>query len=128
MNHVQTHPDPDRLTAFALGRLPEADSAEIESHLADCPGCRTGVEGTADDTLVARLRAAEPGDRAAPNDPATQTPPAARAASDVTTAETPPPRRSIPSCRPSWPGTRATAWTGCSASAAWGRFTGRNTC
>jgi uncharacterized protein (TIGR03067 family) len=53
------HPDLDRLTAFAQGRLGEADLAELASHLGDCAACREKVEAAGDDTLISLLRAAD---------------------------------------------------------------------
>jgi uncharacterized protein (TIGR03067 family) len=60
MNDVKlAHPGLERLTAFAQGRLDEADLGEIHSHLAGCAECRDKVEAAADDTLVALLRKAD---------------------------------------------------------------------
>src|SRR5437764_8216021 len=60
MNDVKlAHPDRDRLTAFAQGRLGEAELAELSSHFSDCAECRTKVEATGDDTLISLLRAAD---------------------------------------------------------------------
>src|SRR5262245_9011557 len=60
MNDVKlAHPDRDRLTAFAQGRLGEAELAELSSHLGDCTACREQVEAAGDDTLVSLLRAAD---------------------------------------------------------------------
>jgi hypothetical protein len=52
------HPTGERLTAFGLGQLPDAELAEVEAHLAHCTACRQAAEGVADDTLIALLRSA----------------------------------------------------------------------
>ena len=58
MNAVPlTHPSPERLAAFVSGKLGEAESAEIETHLADCDTCRAVLELLPDDTVVSLLRA-----------------------------------------------------------------------
>jgi serine/threonine protein kinase len=51
------HPAIDQLTDFALGKLPEAESKEIELHLADCPDCLKVTADLAPDTLVNILAA-----------------------------------------------------------------------
>src|SRR5262245_9411584 len=56
MNTV--HPTPDRLAAFACGRLDDHDSAEIEDHLSACDACRAVLEALPEDSLVDQLRAA----------------------------------------------------------------------
>jgi uncharacterized protein (TIGR03067 family) len=53
------HPELDQLTAFAQGRLGEAELIELSSHLSHCTECRDKVEATGDDTLVSLLRAAD---------------------------------------------------------------------
>jgi uncharacterized protein (TIGR03067 family) len=58
-NPKRAHPDFDRLTAFAQGRLDEAALVELASHLGDCAECREKVEVTGDDTLISLLRAAD---------------------------------------------------------------------
>jgi hypothetical protein len=58
------HPDPERLSAFGRGLLDEAESAAIESHLADCAPCRAALEAVAEDPFIAKVRAAaQPGTR-----------------------------------------------------------------
>jgi uncharacterized protein (TIGR03067 family) len=65
---VLAHPDATQLMAFGLGQLDEAESAAVESHLADCTACRSVVESAADDSVVALLRsAAQPDAGAAQN-------------------------------------------------------------
>jgi uncharacterized protein (TIGR03067 family) len=60
MNDVKlAHPEIELLTAFALGRLGEAELVQVHSHLSECSECRQKVETAGDDTLVALLRAAD---------------------------------------------------------------------
>jgi hypothetical protein len=54
----RAHPSPERLTAFAQGRLDERELAQLSSHLGGCAECRQTVEGVADDTLISLLRSA----------------------------------------------------------------------
>ncbi len=54
------HPQADKLTAFALGRLDDAESAEIEAHLADCTVCQQVLEDTPADSLVETLQEPAP--------------------------------------------------------------------
>jgi hypothetical protein len=71
MNNVQlAHPDREQLTAFAQGRLADAELVAIHAHLSECPACREQVETTGDDTLVALLRSAD----TAPNTQAHEAP------------------------------------------------------
>jgi uncharacterized protein (TIGR03067 family) len=79
MNDLKlAHPDPERLSAFAQGRLGEAELAELSAHLGDCTACRTMVEATGDDTLISLLRAADTAPRRkhpeAPDEAATLAP------------------------------------------------------
>jgi WD40 repeat protein len=57
------HPLAEKLTAFALGRLDDAESAEIEAHLATCTVCQQILEDTPADSLVETLQ--EPASAAA---------------------------------------------------------------
>jgi uncharacterized protein (TIGR03067 family) len=60
MNETRlAHPDVDQLSAFAQGRLAEAELAELSAHLDGCAECRARVEDAADDTLISLLRAAD---------------------------------------------------------------------
>src|SRR6266436_3248233 len=54
------HPNRELLSAFGLGRLGEAESVEIESHLAGCDTCRAVLEFLPPDTLVSMLQASSP--------------------------------------------------------------------
>ncbi|MFT3883261.1 MAG: protein kinase [Gemmatales bacterium] len=46
------HPSPQQLLDFALGRLAEADSLAVESHLAQCPSCMKALEEIPDDAVI----------------------------------------------------------------------------
>ena len=65
MTELRTHPTDETLRDFLLGKLPDADSPELETHLADCPDCQARTaDGCAADTFVdlltsARTRMAE---------------------------------------------------------------------
>src|SRR4051794_20977759 len=50
------HPDRASLSAYALGKLGEADSLTIHDHLEVCEACRTIVESASDDTLAQMVR------------------------------------------------------------------------
>jgi formylglycine-generating enzyme required for sulfatase activity len=50
------HPKIEKLAAFGVGRLSEADSQEIELHLADCEACRQKLADVPDDALVHLLQ------------------------------------------------------------------------
>jgi anti-sigma factor RsiW len=54
------HPQAEKLTAFALRRLDDAESAEIEAHLATCSACRQVLEDTPADSLVETLQEPAP--------------------------------------------------------------------
>jgi WD40 repeat protein len=49
------HPSPERLSAFGLGQLSEAESAEVEAHIEGCAACRAAVASVTPDTLVGLL-------------------------------------------------------------------------
>jgi hypothetical protein len=67
MNDMKlAHPTHDRLAAFGLGQLDEAESAAIESHLADCAACRAALEAVPEDPFVAKLRSSAQPDTPAP--------------------------------------------------------------
>jgi serine/threonine protein kinase len=74
MNQPQlTHPTPQQLEAFGLGRLGEAEALALESHLADCPRCAEALEQVPADNFVAGLRGAREAERTTQvetNDPA----------------------------------------------------------
>jgi hypothetical protein len=57
MNHVrQTHPSFEELSAFSLGQLDDAASAEIAAHLGTCADCCGKLQTVRADGFVARLR------------------------------------------------------------------------
>jgi serine/threonine-protein kinase len=53
-----THPTPDQLRAFALGRLSSAEMAELEQHISYCDSCCLQLARVPDDTLVQLAREA----------------------------------------------------------------------
>lgn len=57
MPDALVHPIPEQLTAFALGKLAQAEAAEIADHLAECD-CEKAVAAAPDDSVVALLRSA----------------------------------------------------------------------
>ncbi len=58
VSHTQ-HPELDKLTAFGLGALSEAESAEMELHLSECAACCEKLEYLPADSLVDLLQASE---------------------------------------------------------------------
>ncbi len=50
------HPPVEQLNAFALGRLNEDESAEVERHLNNCDSCASKLTSTPDDSLVDLFR------------------------------------------------------------------------
>jgi serine/threonine protein kinase len=57
MADVQTgHPSPERLAAFRLGRLPPAERAATEAHLARCDACRHQLDNLPDATVLSVMR------------------------------------------------------------------------
>src|ERR1022692_2702798 len=74
MPEVRTHhPDSEKLVAFGLGRLSEADSKDIEQHLADCEECRKKLEDVPADSLVCLLQASASDTPAGPAGPSSDT-------------------------------------------------------
>src|SRR4051794_4003142 len=55
------HPPASVLAAFALGRLDAPAAETVHDHLAGCPDCRTVVEATPDDSLMALFQKAAAG-------------------------------------------------------------------
>lgn len=53
------HPEQERLIAYGQGRLGQAESVVIESHLDDCPQCCDTLLHLEDDTLMQLLRGGE---------------------------------------------------------------------
>src|SRR3954447_22463059 len=61
MNEAKlSHPTPDQLAAFGLGRMGAAERAEIERHVAGCETCGGTLASLPDDTLVSLLREPAP--------------------------------------------------------------------
>lgn len=58
MNSSATHPDRDRLSAFALGQLDPDELAQIAQHVLNCDQCCAALRKVPDDTLVGQLREA----------------------------------------------------------------------
>src|SRR5262249_5429916 len=56
-DHLVTHPDPERLSAFGLGKLDEAEAVAVHEHLEACDACRAAAEAAPDDTLASLGRA-----------------------------------------------------------------------
>lgn len=55
-NSSGEHPDGSRLESYALGRMPDAELAQLAAHLADCETCRFFVETVSADRLVSLVR------------------------------------------------------------------------
>ena len=64
-----THPTPQELTAFGLGKLPERAAAGVAAHLESCPGCRQAVAAVLPDSFLDKVRAASPGGSSFPPNP-----------------------------------------------------------
>ncbi|MBA4191188.1 MAG: hypothetical protein C0467_24675 [Planctomycetaceae bacterium] len=52
------HPEPDRLTQFVAGGLPEDEAVAVAAHLADCETCRASVDAVPESDLARRLHSA----------------------------------------------------------------------
>ncbi len=60
VKHMLTqHPSREQLSDFALGRLAEHETAEVERHVAGCASCCDVLRAVPDDTLAERLRRPE---------------------------------------------------------------------
>ncbi len=51
-----THPDPETLERFVLGRLDRRAMARVEAHLGGCSSCGRAAMNVPDDRLVTLLR------------------------------------------------------------------------
>ncbi|WP_372898900.1 protein kinase [Stieleria sp.] len=62
MMTVTECPTAERLRAYSLGRLPEADNDELFEHLRSCTTCQAELETVddAEDSLISELRARDP--------------------------------------------------------------------
>jgi serine/threonine protein kinase len=58
MPHAVTHPTPQELAAFGLGKLPERTAAAVAAHLESCPACRQAVAALPPDSFLGKVRAA----------------------------------------------------------------------
>src|SRR5215468_8383545 len=61
MPNAVTHPTPQELADFGLGKLPEHAVAAIADHLESCPACRQAVVAVPPDSFLDKLRAPSPG-------------------------------------------------------------------
>ncbi|MFO0847304.1 MAG: protein kinase [Gemmataceae bacterium] len=61
---VAAHPSPDRLAAFAAGRVGDAELAAIAAHIAGCSTCCGQLDRPTADPMLAMLRQAAAGDDA----------------------------------------------------------------
>jgi WD40 repeat protein/serine/threonine protein kinase len=55
-----THPTPQQLLHYGLGKLPENELAAIHDHVAGCAECRSKVESLPPDSFIGHIRAAQP--------------------------------------------------------------------
>ena len=55
-----THPAPDVLAAFGLGKLNDSAALTIAKHLETCASCRQAVEKAGPDSFIGRVRAVNP--------------------------------------------------------------------
>jgi serine/threonine protein kinase len=58
MPDAMTHPTPQELTAFGLGKLPQRSAAAVAAHLESCSACREAVAVVAPDSFLGQLRSA----------------------------------------------------------------------
>ena len=58
MPEEHPHPDSERLADFALGKLADAEAAQIADHLAGCESCQHAVATVPDDSVS--LSSAQP--------------------------------------------------------------------
>lgn len=56
MKQTRNHPSSETLAAFGQGRLPPAEQADVEQHIAECDACCQALRGIPNDTLLDRLR------------------------------------------------------------------------
>lgn len=63
-----SHPSLSDLQAFGVGRLPLASAETVQLHLETCLDCQRAVAESSGDSFLARLRAAQAGDRSGATD------------------------------------------------------------
>ena len=109
---ADVHPSTESLQALALGKLNDASSASLLSHLASCPACQKAAAAMSSDDFLKRLRDAH--DRSG-------TPAPAKQLSGLSQSVPVPPGRPRrrPKCRRNWPTTRSTKSSANWAAAAW---------
>jgi anti-sigma factor RsiW len=56
MPDAVTHPTPQELAAFGLGKLPERTAAAVAAHLETCPACRQAVAAVPPDSFLDKVR------------------------------------------------------------------------
>jgi serine/threonine protein kinase/Leucine-rich repeat (LRR) protein len=83
------HPSAQELTAFGLGRLPDAQAAALASHLETCAECRKAVENLPPDSFLGKVRSAKPASAFVP-------PPPSSAASALDKVAVPLPPENLP--------------------------------
>ncbi|HLN31001.1 MAG TPA: SUMF1/EgtB/PvdO family nonheme iron enzyme [Gemmataceae bacterium] len=66
MPDAAIHPSRQQLTAFGLGKLPEAAAVAVASHLESCSACRQAVENQPPDSFLGKVREAKPGGSSLP--------------------------------------------------------------
>jgi hypothetical protein len=81
-----TCPSPQELSAFGLGKLPEAAAAAVAAHLEGCPPCREAVAGQPADSFLRKVRDARPSASTVPQEPAPPDEPAAPIGEAATSA------------------------------------------
>ncbi len=69
-----THPTPELLAAYGLGKLDDLGMATITQHLQSCPQCRQAVANVSPDSFIGRVRAASPAGYSGTQLPATVAP------------------------------------------------------
>jgi anti-sigma factor RsiW len=67
---VEEHPTAEQLTAFGLGKLSDAESTGLETHLAECEMCRRVLETQATDSFVSLARVVRKEERTCAEAPA----------------------------------------------------------
>lgn len=53
---IETHPAPEKLAAFRLGKLDEGELDAIERHVAECDSCCRSLKALPDDSFVSLVR------------------------------------------------------------------------